>query len=75
MAGGKKGPTDRYYPASWLTRVQKDGYLLHGNSLHRAFYPAVGLDRKKKKTIGVVVDRGEAPTREPKKGGNDSGRG
>lgn len=30
---------------------------------------------KKKKTTGVVVDRGEAPTREPKKGGNDSGRG
>lgn len=26
--GGKKGPTDRYYPASWLTRVQKDGYSM-----------------------------------------------
>lgn len=46
----------------------------------RAFYPAVGLDRKKPRVGGwwSIEAATHPPTpilREPKKGGNDSGRG
>lgn len=59
----EKGQTDRYYPASWLHACKKmDTYSVLGTLYIglRAFYPAVGLDRKKRGW--VVVDRGRHPS-------------
>lgn len=62
------------YPGKLVNARAKRWILTSMGTLYiQAFYPAVGLDRKKKKKNRVVVDRG--PIREPKKGGNDSGRG